>query len=251
MNLFKLWICWESCKYRLENFNCLSTLSYHLYSFFQMDTFKGALQKLLVLIKNWLIIFQNHLLIFPLVSTCKVHKPRGNARHTMQHTRLYIYGQIQKICFFQSNIAICLCSYGTYVLQNLFHCYKFWSFFVWEMVFAKFAMGFNGFFGLFCQVLAAFWWVPIMVLTEKKYIYICEEHSDSASNKIFFCMFKLDWKSFLNAFGLKNRQSYLRGWQWKRKEILRMLWDKLLISCLTGMVEPEDFMRLIIRVISC
>ena len=49
-----------------------------------------------------------------------------------------------------------------------------------------FAMGFNGFFSLFYQVLGGFWWVPIMVVTEKKYTYIYEEHSDRASNKAFF-----------------------------------------------------------------
>ena len=105
-------------------------------------------------------------------------------------------------------------------------------------------MGFNGFFGLFCQVLAAFWWVAIMVLTEKKYIYICEEHSDSASNKIFFCMFKLDWKSFLNAFGLKNRQCYLRGWQWKRKEILRMLLGQIIDILSNGHGRTRGFYAL-------
>ena len=47
----------------------------------------------------------------------------------------------------------------------------------------RFAMSFNG---LFCQVLVAFRWVPIMNFTEKKYTYICEEHSDRASNKVFF-----------------------------------------------------------------
>ena len=55
-----------------------------------------------------------------------------------------------------------------------------------ETVFARFAMGFNEFFILFCQVLGRFWWVPIMVLTEKEYAYIYEEHSDRASNKAFF-----------------------------------------------------------------
>ena len=49
-------------------------------------------------------------------------------------------------------------------------------------------MGFNGFFSLFCQVLGTFWWVPIIVLTEKKYTYICEEHSDRANNKVFLCV---------------------------------------------------------------
>ena len=126
LNLFKLWICWEPCKYRLGKFNCLWTLPSHLYLFSQIDAFKGALQELLVLIKKW--VFQDYL-IPPLISTCKAHKLRENTRHTMLHTRLYISGQIQKICFLQSNIAICLCLYGTSVLQNLFHCLYFWSFF--------------------------------------------------------------------------------------------------------------------------
>ena len=79
-----------------------------------------------------------------------------------------------------------------------------------ETVFARFAMGFNGFFSLFCQVLDRFWWVPIMVLTEKEYAYIYEEQSDRASNQALLCVSKLDCKSFLNAFGLKNRQCCLR-----------------------------------------
>ena len=49
-------------------------------------------------------------------------------------------------------------------------------------------MGFNGFFSLFCQVLGTFWWVPSIVLTEKKYTYICEEHSDRANNQVFLCV---------------------------------------------------------------
>ena len=91
----------------------------------------------------------------------------------------------------------------------------------------QFAMGFNEFFGLFCQVLGAFWWVPIMVLTENKYTYICEEQGDRASNKVF-CVWKLNCKSLLNAFGLKNCQCFLRRWQWKRKEILRMLLGQII-----------------------
>ena len=55
-----------------------------------------------------------------------------------------------------------------------------------ETVFAGFAMNFNGFFGLICQVFGGFWWVPIMVLTEKKYTYIYDEHSDRASKKVSF-----------------------------------------------------------------
>ena len=33
-----------------------------------------------------------------------------------------------------------------------------------------------------------------MILTEKKYTYISQEHSDRASNKAFFCVWKLDCK---------------------------------------------------------
>ena len=54
-----------------------------------------------------------------------------------------------------------------------------------DTVFARFAMGFNGFFSLFCQVLDRFWWVP-MVLTEKECAYIHEKKSDRASNNGFF-----------------------------------------------------------------
>ena len=70
-------------------------------------------------------------------------------------------------------------------------------------------MGFNGFFTLFSQVLGRFWWVPVMVPAEKIYAYIDEEHTVRASNEVFFVC-KLDCKSFLNAFGLKNRQYCLR-----------------------------------------
>ena len=136
-------------------------------------------------------------------------------------------------------------------MQNLFHCYYFWSFFVSETIFARFAMGFNGFFSLFCQVLGAFWWLPIMVLTEKKYTYICEEHSDRASNKVFLCVCKLDFKRFLSAFGLKNRQSCLRRWQWKRKEILRMLLGQIINIWSNEHGRTWQFHALDNRVISC
>ena len=36
-----------------------------------------------------------------------------------------------------------------------------------------------------CQVFGGFWWVLIMVLTDKKYTYIHEEHIDRASSKAF------------------------------------------------------------------
>ena len=44
----------------------------------------------------------------------------------------------------------------------------------------------------------------------------------------FFLWCKLDCKSFLNAFGLQNRQCCLRRLQWKRKEILRMLLGQII-----------------------
>ena len=44
----------------------------------------------------------------------------------------------------------------------------------------------------------------------------------------FFCVYKLDCKSFLNDFRIKNRQCCLRRWQWKRKEILRMLLGQII-----------------------
>ena len=43
----------------------------------------------------------------PLISTCKVHKPRGNTRHTMQHTRLYISGQICSVFFSSTLLYVC------------------------------------------------------------------------------------------------------------------------------------------------
>ena len=118
-----------------------------------------------------------------LISTCNAHKPRGNTKHTMQHTPLYISGQIQKICFLQFNILICLLIilFKEKKLKTVMHL-SFakslsWSLFlgvflVLETVFARFAMGFNGFFSLFCQVLGGFWWVLNMVLMEKEYAYI-------------------------------------------------------------------------------
>ena len=45
--------------------------------------------------------------------------------------------------------------------------------------------GFDGFFGVYREVLGVFWWVTIMVLTEMKYTSIYEEDSDRASNKVF------------------------------------------------------------------
>ena len=110
-------------------------------------------------------------------------------------------------------------------MQNLFHCLYFSAFSVLETFFARFAMGFNGFFTMFSQVLGRFWWVPVMVPAEKIYAYIYEEHTVRASNEVF-CVCKLDCKSFLNAFGLKNRQYCLRRRQWKTflmKKILRLL----------------------------
>ena len=59
-----------------------------------------------------------------------------------------------------------------------------------------------------------------------------------------FCMFKLDWKSFLNAFGLKNSQCYLRGWQWKRKEILRMLLGQIIDISSNGHGRSRGFYAL-------
>ena len=78
-----------------------------------------------------------------------------------------------------------------------------------ETVLARFAIGVNGFFSMFCQILGAFWWVPIMVLMEKEHSdTVLKEHSDSARNKVCVCVCvcvcKLDCKSFLNVFGLKN-----------------------------------------------
>ena len=67
-----------------------------------------------------------------------------------------------------------------------FIVFIFDRFCVRDTVFARFTMGFNRFFSLSWQVLGRFWWVPIVVLTDKKYTYIYEEHSYRASNKAFF-----------------------------------------------------------------
>ena len=46
-----------------------------------------------------------------------------------------------------------------------------------------------------------------------------------AIKRVLKCLyvFKLDCKSFLSAFDLKNCKYCLRRWQWKRKETLRLL----------------------------
>ena len=61
-------------------------------------------------------------------------------------------------------------------------------------------MSFNRFFSLFCQVLGALWWVPIMVFTEKKYTYICEQHIDRASNKVVFFCVQTGLQTFIEFF---------------------------------------------------
>ena len=53
----------------------------------------------------------------------------------------------------------------------------------------KICKGVNGFFSMFCQILGAFWWVPIMVLMEKEHSdTVLKEHSDSARNKVCVCV---------------------------------------------------------------
>ena len=111
-----------------------------------------------------------------------------------------------KICFLQFNIVIYLLiilfEEKTKTVRHL----KFVKSLSLSLLLIPFCvkdgLGFNR---LFCQVLGGFWWVPIMVFTEKKYTYIYEEHSHRASNKAFFVCANLI-VSFLNAFGLKNRQ---------------------------------------------
>ena len=60
------------------------------------------------------------------------------------------------------------------------------------------------------------------------------------------CVCKLDCKSFLNVFGLKNCKITIK----KEKKFI-FCWDKLSVSGLTGMAERGGFMRLIICAISC
>ena len=43
--------------------------------------------------------------------------------------------------------------------------------------------------------------------------------------KNFLCVYKFYCKSFLRAFGVKNCKCYLRRWQWKKKGILKLLWN--------------------------
>ena len=89
-----------------------------------------------------------------------------------------------------------------------------------------------------------------MALMEK-YTYTCEEHHDRVNNKVFFVCANLIVKVFLNVFGLKNRQCCLKDDNEKGKRSWGCCWDKLSKSGLMGMVELEDFMHLIIWIISC
>ena len=138
----------------------------------------------------------------------------------MQHTRLYISGQIQKICFLQFNIVIylliilfeektknckapqfCKISFMVFVFYCFFLCQRqFLQGLQWVL------MGVSVCSARFLVVSGGFllWFLP------QEYANIYEEQSDRASNKAFLCLCKLDCKSFLNAFGLKNRQCYLR-----------------------------------------
>ena len=159
-----------------------------------------------------------------LISTCKAHKPRETqGTHCSTLASIYLY-KYERSAFFSS---ILLYVYWSFCLKKKIKTVRHLSFaksfslLIFLIIFCV-RMGFNGFFSLFCQVLVGFWWVPMMVLTEKNYTYICEENSNRASNKVFF-LCKLDCQSFLKNFGLKNRHCCLRKWPWKRKEILRML----------------------------
>ena len=110
VNLFKLWMCWESR--RLGKFNCLWALPYQLF-------LKGALQKLLVLIKKR--IFQHYLLIlaWSLVTdfyntfVCLVllwfqhvrHTSQGGTQGTQCSTLISIYlDKYKRSVFFSSTL---------------------------------------------------------------------------------------------------------------------------------------------------
>ena len=105
---------------------------------------------------------------------------------------------MQKISFLQFNIVICLliilfeektknCKAPQFCKIS-FMVFIFDRFFMSEAVFARFAMGFNGFFSQFCHVLGRFWCVPIIVLTEKEYAYIYEEQGDIERVIKLFCV---------------------------------------------------------------
>ena len=181
----------------------LWTLPYHLHLFSQIDAFKGALQKFLVMITKMsfselssyfgMIIsywFLWYFCLFSslLISTCKAHKPRETqGTHCSTLASIYLY-KYERSAFFSS---ILLYVYWSFCLKKKIKTVRHLSFaksfslLIFLIIFCV-RMGFNGFFSLFCQVLVGFWWVPMMVLTEKNYTYICEENSNRASNKVFF-----------------------------------------------------------------
>ena len=57
-----------------------------------------------------------------------------------------------------------------------------------ETVFARFAMGFNGFFSLFCQVLGGFWWVPVMFLRKSNTPTFMRNTAIEQVIKLFLCV---------------------------------------------------------------
>ena len=68
--------------------------------------------------------------------------------------------------------------------------------------------------------------------------------------KLFFCVCKLDCRSLLNPFDLKNRQCCLRRLPLKSKEILRMLLEQIIDIWPNGHGRTRGFQALMIRVIS-
>ena len=108
-------------------------------------------------------------------------------------------------------------------MQNLFHCLFFWSFlcqrpFLQGLQFvlmglsvcsARFLVGSGGFL--------------LWFLRKRNTPLFMRAIAIEQVIKFFVCVCRLDCKSFLSAFGLKNRKCCIRRWQWKRKDILRLL----------------------------
>ena len=129
----------------------------------------------------------------------------------MYHTRLYISWQIQKFSVFFSSTfpyvfwsfclkkaktcnatQFCKISFIVFIFDPFFLQDMQWVLMSYSVFSARFLVGFGGFLLWFLR-------------------------------KVFLCVCKLHCKIFLSAFGLKNYKCCLRRWQWKRKEVLRLL----------------------------
>ena len=147
-------------------------------------------------------------------------------------------------------VSIYLDKYKRSLFSSVQHCYVFFGNFVWKKKtkncqapqFSKITFIVFIFDGFLCQkrFLQGLQWVLmgfsvcsvrflvgsggfLLWFIRKRNTLTCMRNIATEWVTKFFCVCKFDCKSFLSAFGLKNRKCYLRRWQWKRKEILRLL----------------------------